>query len=116
MSKSDQHKHWKCNKGTVLCEKKSVCDIIYSIENVIYCSCRYSVLLQLHRSFYSYVLGREGGAPMTHRFAPSILATFRSACKILENLDQLYMKVPALLTRYTVFWFHAFSGIVSSTA
>ena len=70
-------------------------------------------LLQLHRSFFSHALADETGAAMTHRYSPSIVATFRSACRILDSLEQLYAVEAALSSRFAVYWFNGFSAIVS---
>lgn len=95
-----------------------------------------SALLQLHRGFYSLVL-RSGSSNsssslganesddaqwdpilewldvMSSKYAPSVFATFQSACRILQELAEIYQKQPELSVRYSVYWFNGFCGAVS---
>lgn len=99
------------------------------------CQDRESALLQLHREYLSRVLsgsksafvdssGEELDTPelgakiewsdvLMHRYAPSVLATFISACRLIRGLDELFRKSPEFTVRYTVFWFQTFCGAVS---
>ena len=97
-----------------------------------------TAILHLHRAFYSQVLneakarqsptpspidGSETGANnfvewssvLCDHHAPSVLATFISACKIIVDLEQLYQTAPDICPHYAVFWFNAFCGGVSSS-
>lgn len=78
-------------------------------------------LLQLHRIYFRRALldvMKNGGTSepsftMEHEFAPSVLATFRSARRIAHTLTTLYRVQPGLTSRYSVLWFHGFCAAVS---
>lgn len=95
-----------------------------------------SAILQLHRTFYSQVFSEpksEGSSTHTYtdspkgvlesylhwpsllcdRYAPSVLATFVSACIIIEDLEKIYECAPDICPYYAVFWFNAFCSAVS---
>src|SRR6202035_2478236 len=52
--------------------------------------------------------------PLTHEYAPSVLATYRSACCLISNLKGLYAAHPALTSRIWFFWSGVFSSCVRS--
>lgn len=95
-----------------------------------------SAILQLHRAFYSQAFSEsksedssehtftdaaEGDLEsflhwpslLCDRYAPSVLATFVSACIIIEDLEKIYECAPDICPYYAVFWFNAFCSAVS---
>jgi hypothetical protein len=73
----------------------------------------YAVTLQLHRSYFTQAL--NGPEPFTtkHQYAPSVMATYRSACRLITILDIIMKQEPRLCKRVFGFWFNMFSGVVS---
>lgn len=71
---------------------------------------RESKLLYIHRSSFAQAIRAEPLDPLTHTFAPSVLATYRSACRLISSLKGLYAVHPDLCSRQWFFW----SGIYSS--
>lgn len=73
-------------------------------------TCSPAVLL-LHRGFFAQALGEEAD-PMQSKFAPSVLATYRSACYIILALHNVYCQQPSLSCRFGLFWSNGFSASV----
>ncbi|KIJ25665.1 hypothetical protein M422DRAFT_38534 [Sphaerobolus stellatus SS14] len=73
---------------------------------------RYTVVLLLHRGFFAQAL-TEKADPMQSRFAPSVLATYRSACYIILALQNTYSQHPTLTCRFGLFWSNAFSASIA---
>lgn len=47
-----------------------------------------------------------------HKFAPSAVATYLSATRLIATLKALEAREPQLSKRFMCFWFNAFSGAV----
>ena len=47
-----------------------------------------------------------------HKFAPSAVATYLSASRLIATLKALEEREPQLGKRFMCFWFNAFSGAV----
>ncbi|KAF8575545.1 hypothetical protein K439DRAFT_1419688 [Ramaria rubella] len=73
---------------------------------------RDTAVLLLHRGFFAQALG-EKADPMQSKFAPSVLATYRSACYIILALHNIYSQQPDLSCRFGLFWSNAFSASIS---
>jgi len=73
-----------------------------------------TVLMQLHRPYYSEAVGTREPVSLAHnRRAPSIVATFDSASDTIDCLERTYRAAPLLTTRYIIIWSNAFAGAVS---
>ncbi|KAF8509510.1 hypothetical protein BU17DRAFT_98829 [Hysterangium stoloniferum] len=70
------------------------------------------VILLLHRGFFAQALS-EKADPMQSKFAPSVLATYRSACYIVLALHNVYTQHPSLSCRYGLFWSNGFSASIA---
>ncbi|KAH7926481.1 hypothetical protein BV22DRAFT_1128172 [Leucogyrophana mollusca] len=84
-----------------------------TMQQVLVSSGREIVLLQLHRNFFTEALSDHGAFSYRHKYAPSALATYLSASKLVATLDQLLQREPQLSKRFMCFWFNAFSGAVA---
>lgn len=73
---------------------------------------RFTCVLLLHRGYFAQALS-EKADPMQSRFAPSVLATYRSACYIVMALNNVYSKQPALACRFGLFWSNGFSASIA---
>ena len=72
-----------------------------------------SVLLQLHRTFFTRALSEpEEGFNRRHRFAPSVVAIFLSASRMIATVERLYRQEPELSSRILWYWSNAFSAAV----
>ncbi|KAL0581182.1 hypothetical protein V5O48_000872 [Marasmius crinis-equi] len=73
-----------------------------------------TVLLQLHRSYFMRALsGPEEAFNRRHRHAPSVVAVFLSATRMIATVEQLYTQVPELSVRISGYWSNAFSAAVA---
>lgn len=73
-----------------------------------------SVLVYIHRCFFSEAVSNNPTDPMQSQYAPSFLAGYRSACELLSNLRAQFDLFPAQIARFWVLWTHAFSSSVSN--
>ncbi|KAK7466490.1 hypothetical protein VKT23_005212 [Stygiomarasmius scandens] len=70
---------------------------------------RESDLLYLHRSYFVQALQQKGDV-LQHEYAPSVLAVYRSACRLITSLKGLYPNHPKPTSKCWFFW----SGYLSS--
>lgn len=70
------------------------------------------VLLQLHRNFFTEAVSDYDAFSYQHKFAPSAVATYLSASRLIATLNVLEEREPQLSKRFMCFWFNAFSGAV----
>ncbi|EGN96533.1 hypothetical protein SERLA73DRAFT_93018 [Serpula lacrymans var. lacrymans S7.3] len=71
---------------------------------------RESNLLYIHRSYFAQATREASNNPLTHKYAPSVLAAYRSACRLISSLRGLYAVHPLATSLQWFFW----SGIYSS--
>lgn len=77
----------------------------------------WSALLQLHRTFFiEAVSGFDEAFNRQHRYAPSVVAVFLSASRMIAAVHDLYKWAPTLTARFLGFWTNAFSSAVSARA
>jgi hypothetical protein len=73
-----------------------------------------AVLLQLHRTFFTRALsGPEEAFNRKHKYAPSVVAVFLSATRMIANIQELYEHEPYLTARILGYWSNAFSAAVA---
>lgn len=77
------------------------------------CTAIEAVLLQLHRKFFFHALSAFDEAfNRKHRFAPSVLAVFLSASRMIASIQDLYQQEPSLTSKIKGYWNNAFSSTV----
>ncbi|KAG1797771.1 uncharacterized protein HD556DRAFT_1355214 [Suillus plorans] len=84
-----------------------------TMQQVLVASGREIVLLQLHRNFFTEALSDFDAFTYRHKYAPSVLATFLSASRLVAALETMLRREPQLSKRFMCFWFNAFSGAVA---
>ncbi|KIJ62737.1 hypothetical protein HYDPIDRAFT_114430 [Hydnomerulius pinastri MD-312] len=84
-----------------------------TMQQVLVSSGREIVLLQLHRNFFTEALSDYDAFSYRHKFAPSAVATYLSATRLIATLKALEEREPQLSKRFMCFWFNAFSGAVA---
>ncbi|KAF9561088.1 hypothetical protein CPC08DRAFT_689382 [Agrocybe pediades] len=73
-----------------------------------------AVLLQLHRQFFTRALsGPEEAFNRRHKYAPSVVAVFLSASRMIASVQELYNREPLLAARILGYWSNAFSAAVA---
>jgi hypothetical protein len=71
------------------------------------------VFLQLHRTFFTRALsGPEETFDRSHKYAPSVVAVFLSASRMITIVQDLYEQEPQLTARILWYWSNAFSAAV----
>lgn len=72
------------------------------------------MLLQLHRTFFTRALsGPEEAFNRRHKYAPSVVAVFLSASRMIATVQELFNREPQLTARILGYWSNAFSAAVS---
>ncbi|PFH53341.1 hypothetical protein AMATHDRAFT_55245 [Amanita thiersii Skay4041] len=73
-----------------------------------------AVLLQLHRTFFIRALsGPEEAFNRRHKYAPSVVAVFLSASRMVATVQDLYEQEPRLTARLLGYWSNVFSAAVA---
>lgn len=70
-------------------------------------------LLYLHRGYFAKAIREAPCDPLQHKYAPSVLATYRSACRLISSLKGVYPHHPEITSRVWFFWAGVFSSCVS---
>jgi hypothetical protein len=73
------------------------------------------VLLQLHRNFFTEALSDFDNFTYRHKYAPSVLATYLSASRLVATIGIMLHREPQLSKRFMCIWFNAFSAAVSDS-
>lgn len=72
------------------------------------------VLLQLHRFYFIRALScPEEALNRRHKYAPSVVAVFMSASRMIAMVQELFQKEPDKTARIMWYWSNAFSATVS---
>lgn len=71
-----------------------------------------SVLLNLHRVYFAQALQDQPEDLAHHRYLPSVMATYRSAWRIMQSLKMLRTYAPLLSNRVNMAWSHALSAAI----
>ncbi|KAG7100165.1 hypothetical protein E1B28_001945 [Marasmius oreades] len=71
-----------------------------------------TVLLNLHRAYLAQALLDQPHDLTNHRFVPSVMATYRSAWRLMKGLKQVQDEVPDLAARYNLAWSQALSATI----
>src|ERR1700733_2313550 len=71
-----------------------------------------SVILQLHRNYFTQALNGPEPFTIKHKYAPSVVATYRSACHLINILEVMMKAEPRLVKRVFGYWLNMFSGVV----
>lgn len=74
----------------------------------------WKALLHLHKSYFSRVLADQPGDVLKHKYAPSFIAVFRSAWRLIRGICLTFERVPEFLARAGFCWSHATDAAVSS--
>ncbi|PBK60443.1 hypothetical protein ARMSODRAFT_966033 [Armillaria solidipes] len=94
---SEPGRAWSSNRVHALQQYCVVCE-------------RESNLLYIHRSYFAQAIQGQSRNPLQHMYAPSVLATYRSACRLISSLRGLNVSHPNIAAATWFFW----SGIFSS--
>ncbi|KAI5123792.1 hypothetical protein M0805_009087 [Coniferiporia weirii] len=73
---------------------------------------RETILLDLHRGFFAQAMIDDPVNPLRSQYAPSFLATYRSASHILKSIREEFEVLPELSARFWPPWTFAFSSAV----
>ncbi|KIK09061.1 hypothetical protein K443DRAFT_672096 [Laccaria amethystina LaAM-08-1] len=73
---------------------------------------RESNLLYIHRSYFVQAIRQDPDNPLRHKYAPSVLATYRSACRLISSLKGLYPIHPRISSYCWYFWSGIFSACI----
>ncbi|KAI0078656.1 hypothetical protein K474DRAFT_862947 [Panus rudis PR-1116 ss-1] len=69
-------------------------------------------LMYLHRPFFVTAIRESPANPLSHKYAPSVLAAYRSACRICLAMKGLHYMHPVPVEPIWYFWSQVFSSCV----
>lgn len=72
------------------------------------------MLLNLHRGYFAQALQEQPLDYLKHRYGPSMLATYRSAWRLIETVIMAYNMNNLVLSRVALAWSQALSASVSN--
>lgn len=70
----------------------------------------------MHRGFFATALQEAPEDPLSHKYAPSVLAAYNSACSYVGLIKSMYSQYPKLIARMWFYFTHVFSSAVSPPA
>lgn len=74
-----------------------------------------SVLLNIHRRYFSQALQDSPSDPLKHRYGPSVMAMYRSAWRLIVTHSSGVNCIPNVAARMPIFWSQALSAAVRRT-
>ena len=96
----------------ILCERESSePQTIYSISSSIIHH-PHEDLLYIHRSYLAQAMRELPKDPLGHRFSASVMAAYRSSCRLISALRSCYTAYPKMTGRVWFFWSGVFSACV----
>ncbi|KAG1876498.1 hypothetical protein DFJ58DRAFT_178328 [Suillus subalutaceus] len=69
-------------------------------------------LMYIHRSWFVQAIREAPVNPLEHKYAPSVLAVYRSACRLISSLNGLYRVHSQPTDRTWFFWSAIFSACI----
>ncbi|KAG2344031.1 hypothetical protein BDR05DRAFT_1019117 [Suillus weaverae] len=69
-------------------------------------------LMYIHRSWFVQAVREAPANPLQHKYAPSVLAVYRSACRLISSLNGLYRVHSKPTDRTWFFWSTVFSACI----
>jgi len=72
--------------------------------------------MNLHRAYFAKALqDTTPHDPQQHRYLPSVVASFRSAWRLIYGLEIAWNRAPGILSRVHLPWSQGLSAAVSQT-
>ncbi|KAL1712216.1 hypothetical protein EV715DRAFT_214104 [Schizophyllum commune] len=71
-----------------------------------------STLLNLHRAYFAVALDERPTELSSHRYVPSVLATYRSAWRLGKSLQLVWAKYPDSISRVGLMWSQGLSAAI----
>ncbi|KAJ7511773.1 fungal-specific transcription factor domain-containing protein [Mycena galericulata] len=82
------------------------------LQRFLALSTKESTLLNLHRAYFAQALQDKPDDLANHRFIPSVMATYRSAWRLIRGLVIMWRDAPMLLSRVGSVWSPALSSAI----
>lgn len=74
-----------------------------------------TVLLYIHRQYFTRVMTENPNNPLDSPYAASVLATFRCAVTVLQVIRNCLIKQPILMARFWLCWSQLMTSAVSTS-
>lgn len=71
-----------------------------------------AVLLFLHRAYFAQAMMEHGDNPLSSPYSQSVVAAYSSACVVLQDTKDQFLKKPFLCARIWRIWSFTFSAAV----
>ncbi|CDO73376.1 hypothetical protein BN946_scf185013.g10 [Trametes cinnabarina] len=86
--------------------------VTLTMQRMFVTAWREITLLNLHRPYFSVAVKEASGDPMKHKYAPSVLAVYRSAWRIISSLQSAHHIAPGIVSRCGFVWSHALASAI----
>ncbi|KAF5337739.1 hypothetical protein D9758_016027 [Tetrapyrgos nigripes] len=83
-----------------------------SMQRWMTMSYKEATLLNLHRAYFAQALQDSPDDLASHKYLPSVMATYRSAWRLIQGLKMMWRHIPRLLERYNLAWSQALSAAI----
>ncbi|KAL0952109.1 hypothetical protein HGRIS_008740 [Hohenbuehelia grisea] len=97
-----------CKHGSIVAEVSHV----LQMQRWYVMACKENTLLHLHRGYFAQALHEQSNNITKHKYGPSVLATYRSAWRLIESVRLFWRLVPQLLGRAHLAWSHSLSAAI----
>ncbi|KZT27831.1 hypothetical protein NEOLEDRAFT_1059670 [Neolentinus lepideus HHB14362 ss-1] len=87
-------------------------DPVRAMQQYCILSERESNLMYIHRSYFAQAIRSGSVNPLTHKYAESVAAAYRSALRLISSLRGLYPVHPTRARRVWFFWSNCFSACI----
>ncbi|KAG9308956.1 hypothetical protein JVU11DRAFT_11258 [Chiua virens] len=82
------------------------------LQRLLVLTMKESVLLNIHRRYFSQALQDSPTDLLKHRYGPSVMAMYRSAWRLIVTHSTAVECIPEVAARIPIFWSQAFSAAI----
>ncbi|KAI9566398.1 hypothetical protein HD554DRAFT_2025751, partial [Boletus coccyginus] len=82
------------------------------LQQLLVLTMKESVLLNIHRRYFSQALQDSPSDPLKHKYGPSVMATYRSAWRLIVSHSSGVDHIPDVAARIPIIWSQALSAAI----
>ncbi|KAG6380611.1 hypothetical protein JVT61DRAFT_4977 [Boletus reticuloceps] len=84
----------------------------FVLQQALVLTMKESVLLNIHRRYFSQALQDSPTDPLKYRYGPSVMAMYRSAWRLIVNHTSAVNRIPDIAARLPILWSQALSAAI----
>ncbi|KAF8131480.1 hypothetical protein EV363DRAFT_1165082, partial [Boletus edulis] len=82
------------------------------LQQLLVLTMKESVLLNIHRRYFSQALQDSPTDPLKYRYGPSVMAMYRSAWRLIVSHTSAVNRIPEIAARLPILWSQALSAAI----